>query len=257
MSLLRLRGRAHPHPHPHPPSKQAAAPATAKATITMVEHMHHPLDGLDASLQDFEPPASPMSMRRSEPAVEELEDSDAASVGGYSPPAWRRLGNGDRSSGFWKHHQHHQQQQRRRPPFPGQRQYTRPMSPDSESDEGDGDGDGDGDGEDEGDCDCDLEGDLENHAVLEQAIRTRLPPGSQSPEKRRSPSPLRIEGDATVRADALRPLATAPKRVASSGPDNCKSSASQNMEKKERKKERKHPFSINILFASTLTIIFS
>ncbi|KAG6002598.1 hypothetical protein E4U21_002942 [Claviceps maximensis] len=210
--LLRPRGRA------HPPSKQAAVPATARATTMMADHthqhQHHP-DGLDASLQDFEPPASPMSIRqssalRSEPAMEELEDSDAASVGGYSPPAWRRLGNGDRSSGFWKHQQHHKHHQR--PPFPGQRRFTRPISPDSDSDSDSGDGDGDLEG--------DLEGDPEDHAVLEQAIRTRLPLGSQSPEKQRSPSPPRMQGDATVRADALNALATAPKCIASSGPDN-------------------------------------
>ncbi|KAK7742269.1 hypothetical protein SLS53_004412 [Cytospora paraplurivora] len=29
-------------------------------------------------------------------------ESSTVSAGGYSPPAWRRLGNGDRSSGFWR-----------------------------------------------------------------------------------------------------------------------------------------------------------
>ena len=32
---------------------------------------------------------------------EEEEEEEDVSVGGYSPPAWRRLGNGDRSPGFW------------------------------------------------------------------------------------------------------------------------------------------------------------
>ena len=35
-----------------------------------------------------------------DPDLDSLPDS--VSAGGYSPPAWRRLGNGDRSSGFWR-----------------------------------------------------------------------------------------------------------------------------------------------------------
>lgn len=150
------------------------------------------LDGLDASLQDFEPPASPTSMRHSsalpsEPATEDLEESDIGSAGGYSPPAWRRLGNGDRSSGFWKHPQHQQ--------YPGRRRFVRAMPP----------------GSDQGD-------DAEDDVVLEQAIRTRLPEGSQSPEKGRSPSPQRGQ-DATMRVDGMSP-ATGLDSRASPVPDN-------------------------------------
>ena len=116
--------------------------------------MGDPLDGLDASLQDFEHPVSPTSMRHSsalpsEPATEDLEDSDIGSVGGYSPPAWRNLGNGDRSRGFWK-------------PQPTR---CRAMSPETDDDQS------------------------EDDVVLEQAMRTRLPRGSSSPDKGRSPSP--------------------------------------------------------------------
>ncbi|QPG94455.1 hypothetical protein C2857_006104 [Epichloe festucae Fl1] len=149
------------------------------------------LDGLDASLQDFEPPASPTSMRHSsalpsEPATEDLEESDIGSAAGYSPPAWRRLGNGDRSSGFWKHPQHQQ--------YPGRRRFIRGMPPGSD------------------------EGDAEDDVVLEQAIRTRLPEGSQSPEKGRSPSPQRGE-DATLRVHGMSP-ATGLESRASPVPDN-------------------------------------
>lgn len=132
-----------------------------------------PLDQLDASLDDFAPsigsPRLPFrypsthSGFRSEDTASEADASDsAASAGGYSPPAWRRLGNGDRSSGFW-----------RRGDDDLAIMYdndgagrSRESSPEYESaDEGD---------EDE---------------ILAQAIRTRLPTGSLSPEKERSPEP--------------------------------------------------------------------
>ncbi|KJZ76935.1 hypothetical protein HIM_03812 [Hirsutella minnesotensis 3608] len=113
--------------------------------------MGDPLDGLDASLQDFEPPASPTSLRQSsalpsEPAMEDLEESDIAS--------------GD-------------------------------------------------------------DGASEDEMVLEQAIRTRLPQGSMSPEKGRSPSPERTCLK-TIRAKPKRPLSEAPLSGAapSSHPDN-------------------------------------
>ncbi|TWU77715.1 hypothetical protein ED733_008443 [Metarhizium rileyi] len=170
---------------PHPQGRQLCLKATTSPT-----DMVDPLDGLDASLRDFEPPVSPISMRHSsalpsEPATEYLEDSDIASVGGYSPPAWRRLGNGDRSSGFWKQHPHLSGQPRR---------FLRGTSPGLEEDG------------------------LEGDEVLQQAIRTRLPAGSQSPEKRRSPSPGRGE-DATLRVDNRSPTAETTSRD-SPGPDN-------------------------------------
>lgn len=165
----------------------------SRAAHPPVSKMADLLDGLDASLQDFEPPASPTSMRHSsalpsEPATEDLEESDIGSAGGYSPPAWRRLGNGDRSSGSWKHPQNQQ--------YPGRRRFVRAMPP----------------GSDQGD-------DAEDDVVLEQAIRTRLPEGSQSPEKGPSPSPQRGQ-DATMRVDGMSP-ATGLDSRASPVPDNC------------------------------------
>ncbi|KAK2590860.1 hypothetical protein QQS21_011452 [Conoideocrella luteorostrata] len=157
--------------------------------------MADPLEGLDASLQDFEPPVSPVSMRHSsavpsEPATEDLEESDIGSAGGYSPPAWRRLGNGDRSRGFWKH-QHLQQQQYQAQ----QRQSIRDVSPGSDEEE------------------------TEDDLILEQAIRTRLPQGSLSPEKGRSPSPGMGEDMTALRDDRGSPEIESESR-ASPGPDN-------------------------------------
>ncbi|KAF9783656.1 hypothetical protein IL306_008502 [Fusarium sp. DS 682] len=127
-----------------------------------------PLEGLDASLQDFDLPPSPSlphhSAHRSEAAMTEgdLEDSENASAGGYSPPAWRRLGNGDRSSGFWRAPQE----------FMHRGMSTlRESSPELDDSEDDG--------------------------VLERAIRTRLPRGSQSPAKGRSMSPEKMD-DPTI-----------------------------------------------------------
>lgn len=80
------------------------------------------------------------------------EDDDGHSVGGFSPPAWRRLGDGNRSSGFWRradnplsYYGHARQSGS-----------TSSFHPDDD--------------------------------VLEQAIRTRLPTGSLSPEKGRTPT---------------------------------------------------------------------
>ncbi|KAH8884613.1 hypothetical protein GQ53DRAFT_730350 [Thozetella sp. PMI_491] len=132
-----------------------------------------PLDHLDASLQDFEPsigspppfgyPSAHSGFRSDDTvASSDLEEDDSvASAGGYSPPAWRRLGNGDRSSGFW----------RKSDNFPnfGLRyddidSRSRETSPEYESAD-------------------------EGEEILAQAMRTRLPTGSLSPEKERSPEP--------------------------------------------------------------------
>ncbi|KAF5547974.1 hypothetical protein FMEXI_4925 [Fusarium mexicanum] len=127
-----------------------------------------PLEGLDASLQDFDLPPSPSlphhSAHRSEAAMTEgdLEESETASASGYSPPAWRRLGNGDRSSGFWRAPQD----------FMHRGMSTlRESSPELDDSEDDG--------------------------VLERAIQTRLPRGSQSPGKGRSMSPEKTD-DPTI-----------------------------------------------------------
>ncbi|KAG7128404.1 hypothetical protein HYQ45_011952 [Verticillium longisporum] len=79
------------------------------------------------------------------------------SPGGYSPPAWRRLGNGNRDSGFWR------KTNDILGTFPPRG--SRASSPAYD--------------------DADLLGD----DVLDRAVRTRLPTGSMSPDKRRSPSP--------------------------------------------------------------------
>ena len=78
---------------------------------------------LDASLEDFRapltpPPTQPSSFdhclsthsgfaQSDSLHMEDLDDQssvgdDSLSAGGYSPPAWRRLENGDRSAGFWR-----------------------------------------------------------------------------------------------------------------------------------------------------------
>lgn len=131
------------------------------AAITM-----GPLDPLDASLDDFAPsignPPLPFgypsvhSGFRSDDTASEASDS-GASAGGYSPPAWRRLGNGDRSSGFWRKSDNVMMMY-------DDVGRSRESSPEYES-------------ADEGD------------RILAQAIRTRLPTGSLSPEKERSPEP--------------------------------------------------------------------
>ncbi|KAF5569910.1 hypothetical protein FPHYL_1707 [Fusarium phyllophilum] len=117
---------------------------------------------------DFDLPPSPSlphhSAHRSEAAMTEgdLEESETASASGYSPPAWRRLGNGDRSSGFWRAPQD----------FMHRGMSTlRESSPELDDSEDDG--------------------------VLERAIRTRLPRGSQSPGKGRSMSPEKAD-DPTI-----------------------------------------------------------
>ncbi|KAK3349925.1 hypothetical protein B0T25DRAFT_459773 [Lasiosphaeria hispida] len=157
-----------------------AAPPPTATTIP------HALDHLDASLEDFEPSIGASSPRHYPPRhppfgypsahsgfrsdselgeeeLEALEDDSAseASAGGYSPPAWRRLGNGDRSSGFWR--------------------------------KSDGLSGGLGGG---GAAGYEWEGSRETSPeyesadeVLAQAVRTRLPRGSMSPDKERSPEP--------------------------------------------------------------------
>lgn len=157
-------------------------------------------DHLDASLQDFEnPPLSPASLRHSsvvpsEPTTEDLElDSDAGSAGGYSPPAWRRLGNGDRSSGFWRG-----PMDNLGGPMRSIGRFSRESS-------------------------MRLDEESEGENVLDQAIRTRLPRGSISPDKGRSPSPHRGE-DSTLRVDQKAPPPavanrTEPREAPS---ENCK-----------------------------------
>jgi hypothetical protein len=135
------------------------------ATIEELEGLFDDHPSLDASLQDFEPGSSEIgqSPRFGYPSHHsgfrsdsESEMADSVSGGRFSPPAWRRKGNGNRSSGFWN----------RGVSTLGKRSYdSRESSPEYEDAD---------DGQD---------------ATLAAATRTRLPTGSLSPEKQRSPSP--------------------------------------------------------------------
>jgi hypothetical protein len=129
----------------------------------------HP--SLDASLQDFEHASSEIAPSPS-PRVAYLShhsgfrsDSDcdsrsparsptrSDSGGRFSPPAWRRDGDGNRSSGFWRS---------------PRRYHSRDSSP------------GEYRSADGGEPDDD---------TLAAALRTRLPTGSLSPEKQGTPAP--------------------------------------------------------------------
>lgn len=158
-----------PEDHHH----HQAPTSMASTTTTMALG---PLDQLDASLDDFAPsigsphlpfgyPSAHSGFRsddmQSETAASEEEEGSEASAGGYSPPAWRRLGNGDRSSGFWRKGEDLMMMYGDEDDGVGR---SRESSPEYES-------------ADEGD------------EILAQAMRTRLPTGSLSPEKERSPEP--------------------------------------------------------------------
>lgn len=132
-----------------------------------------PHDHLDASLQDFESVSrSPPPFRYpsthsgflksdTEADLSEMENS-TVSAGGYSPPAWRRLGNGDRSSGFWRKGDNLLGYGGLPPQW-----RSRESSPEYDS----------------------VDEDCDDEDILAAAIRTRLPTGSMSPEKERSPEP--------------------------------------------------------------------
>jgi hypothetical protein len=146
--------------------------ATTAVTITMAPSTSipplGPLDQLDASLDEFVRSIGSPNNRptfgypsahsgfRSDDMESEADDSDSeASAGGYSPPVWRRLGNGDHSSGFWR------KGDRMMYGDDDEAGHSRESSPEYESAD----------------------------EILAQAIRTRLPTGSLSPEKERSPEP--------------------------------------------------------------------
>jgi hypothetical protein len=193
---------------------------TASTTITALG----PLDQLDASLDDFAPsighnnqnsrrlpfgyPSTHSGFRSDD--LSETGDSDSeASAGGYSPPAWRRLGNGDRSSGFWR-------------------------KADDLAMMYDGDDDDGFDGPRSRESSPEYESADEGDEVLAQAIRTRLPTGSLSPEKERSPEPefhpaqqhlidevvhIKREHDGALALSDMKDGRLAPKDVS----DNCRS----------------------------------
>jgi hypothetical protein len=135
------------------------------ATIEELEGLFDDHPSLDASLQDFEPGSSEIgqSPRFGYPSHHSGFRSDTSSDveesisgGRFSPPAWRRDGDGNRSSGFWN---------RGSSRLGNRNRDSREGSPDYESADEGGD------------------------ETLAAATRTRLPTGSLSPEKQRSPSP--------------------------------------------------------------------
>ncbi|KAF6834152.1 hypothetical protein CPLU01_05130 [Colletotrichum plurivorum] len=191
-------------------AKQAAhssVAATANDTATTSNMMatmppptaFDPLDHLDASLADFEPTTPPPTRQRMPPPLfgypshhsgfrSEDTESDlgpdpenSVSAGGYSPPAWRRLGNGSRDSGFWR------RSEDILGGIPASRfSKTRELSPEYDSAED------------------------EEEDVLRRAIRTRLPTGSMSPDKGRSPSPEPKTDNTTLKLDEIAWKETSP-----------------------------------------------
>ncbi|CAK7236950.1 hypothetical protein SBRCBS47491_009810 [Sporothrix bragantina] len=140
---------------------------------------------------------------------EEVEDmNDSISSGGYSPPAWRRLENGDRSSGFW----------RKSDNILGSPTQTTPMSSspgfDSEEDALVDEVLGP-----EDDNIFDTYGTSREYAddsILERAMRTRLP-GSMSPDKERSPEPEQVFPSPASRMEGMRLKAMASIQEESMG----------------------------------------
>ncbi|KZL85028.1 hypothetical protein CI238_04062 [Colletotrichum incanum] len=112
------------------------------------------------------------------------DPENSVSVGGYSPPAWRRLGNGSRDSGFW----------RRSDDLLGAFQPSR-HSFGAKSRESSPEYDSDGD---------------EHESVLRRAMRTRLPTGSMSPDKGRSPSPEPKMENTTIKLEDIPWKETSP-----------------------------------------------
>ncbi|KAI8265256.1 hypothetical protein K4K58_011517 [Colletotrichum sp. SAR11_239] len=168
----------------------------------MMAHMPTPppsfehLDPLDASLGDFEPTTPPPNQQTKMPlfgypshhsgfrsdldAESDLgpDPENSVSVGGYSPPAWRRLGNGSRDSGFWRR----SEDILGAFPPPDRRLFghrSRESSPELDTED-------------------------EDEDVLRRAMRTRLPTGSMSPDKGRSPSPEPRIDDRTIKLNELQ-----------------------------------------------------
>lgn len=152
---------------------------------------------LGVSLDDYLPPSPPLTQEnpydqaklahsafRSEESETE-ENVSVVSVGGYSPPAWKRLGNGDRSSGFWRRPDTTRTDTDTTARYEfggfnatGRSRETSPELEDSQLNEMLMDGE------------LDLGSVYGNDdEVLDRAVRTRLPTGSLSPEKERSPEP--------------------------------------------------------------------
>ncbi|KAH8763124.1 hypothetical protein F5883DRAFT_423526 [Diaporthe sp. PMI_573] len=146
-----------------------------------------PQDHQDGYLHDFEsvsrspPPClrypsthSGFLKSDTEADLSEMENS-TVSAGGYSPPAWRRLGNGDRSGGFWRKGDDLLGNAGLPPHW---RSRSRESSPEYDS----------------------VDEDYGDDEMLAAAIRTRLPTGSLSPEKERSPEPEYMKPRFTIKA---------------------------------------------------------
>ncbi len=142
----------------YPAVRSTSCNPTMATTIEQLEELFDDHPSLDASLQDFEPGSSEIgqsphfgypSHHSGFRSDTESENADSTSGGRYSPPAWRRDGNGNRSSGFWN---------RQRTTLGKRSRGSRDSSPEYESAD---------DGED---------------APLAAAARTRLPTGSLSPD---------------------------------------------------------------------------
>ncbi|KAM3475426.1 hypothetical protein MY8738_007399 [Beauveria namnaoensis] len=175
-------------PPPAPPLKHGADNTISATAACCAKSCVARDDSSVSHSTNFEPPASPITdntsrsstrrssmATRSEPATEEDDQSVAAAnlaadseadsaAGGYSPPAWRRLGNGGRSRGFWSS------------PQTDELAFHSPLSP-SFPESSALSGESDGESSDSSEATTD---------ILQRAIQTRLPQGSQSPEKRRN-----------------------------------------------------------------------
>ncbi|KAL9941323.1 hypothetical protein ACHAQF_005109 [Verticillium nonalfalfae] len=153
------------------------APETSDALPTTPPHPH------------FGYPSHHSGFRSDDTESDLLDPVD--SPGGYSPPAWRRLGNGNRDSGFW----------RKTNDILGTcpPRDSRASSPAYD------------------------DGDLPGDDVLDRAVRTRLPTGSMSPDKRRSPSPApKREETTTLQLDdmAWKGSSSLGEVRSAEGPDN-------------------------------------
>ncbi|KAK8015077.1 hypothetical protein PG990_008373 [Apiospora arundinis] len=181
-----------------PSSTRTPSPSRRSSSKSTSKKHHYSSSDVHASLDDFHalptpPPTLPPSFVRypsqrsgfaqssmhtddldQESVTSDLMDAASSlSGGGYSPPAWRRMGNGDRDFGSWRksdggpmglgfgrpdwHQQHH---------------YDDGLIDDEDV--------------------------AENDDVLRRAIRTRLPTGSLSPEKGRTPDPGAADEDDTL-----------------------------------------------------------
>ncbi|KAM7202455.1 hypothetical protein V8F33_002675 [Rhypophila sp. PSN 637] len=135
---------------------------------TVIQHPHHHHSRNNSSSSTCAEDLTVTEVMEDLTSDNESLLSEEQSAGGYSPPAWRRLGNGDRNNGFWRNHHPLSQQ-------------------DDPYDDDFLDNDGLYMSENE---DCKEERkDEEDEEILRRAIQTRLPRGSMSPDKERSPEP--------------------------------------------------------------------